>query len=107
MNSGLPWSPGLWQGVGALVIDPQNSNTLYATMAGKVFRSTDGAASWSEVNANLPVSFVSTLMRVKTYLTNHVASGKLRTYDDEKVGTLPQSELQRKTMALQGHSSRR
>ena len=62
MNSGLPWSPGLWQGVGALVIDPQNSNTLYATMAGKVFRSTDGAASWSEVNANLPVSFVSTLM---------------------------------------------
>ena len=54
MNSGLtPWSPGQWDVISALVIDPQNSNTLYVAIAGRVFKSTDGAANWSEVNSGL------------------------------------------------------
>ncbi len=46
-----------WKRIGAgspLAIDPQNSNILYALIAGGVSRSTDGGATWSSVNAGLP-----------------------------------------------------
>ncbi|HEU0007314.1 MAG TPA: hypothetical protein VFS12_15120, partial [Terriglobia bacterium] len=51
MNSGLPWAPSQVSGVSSFVIDPDNSNNAYVAIAGRVFRSTDGAASWREVNA--------------------------------------------------------
>ena len=68
MNSGL--SPYACAGgppcfepfyVGSLLIDPQNSSTLYATVGhasfpipGGVLRSMDGGATWSQVNEGLP-----------------------------------------------------
>jgi photosystem II stability/assembly factor-like uncharacterized protein len=51
MKSGLPPSPGS-DGI-ALVLDPQDSKTLYVSIAGKVFRSMDGATNWSDVGAGL------------------------------------------------------
>ena len=60
MNSGLPRLPDFY-GVRSLVIDPQNSTTLYAAMAGKAFRSTDGAATWSEVTSGLTTLSVTAL----------------------------------------------
>jgi photosystem II stability/assembly factor-like uncharacterized protein len=74
VNSGLPDF-----GVTALLIDPQNTNTIYAgtvanstltvppssdggkgipiTNDGGVFKSTDGAATWTAVNVGLPRSY--------------------------------------------------
>ncbi len=47
--------------VGSLLIDPQNSSTLYATaghasfpIPGGVLRSTDGGATWNQMNEGLP-----------------------------------------------------
>ena len=56
-------SPGfLWPGIGALVIDPQNSNNVYAAIGNRVFRSTDGAASWNDATAGLTVTSINNLM---------------------------------------------
>jgi len=52
-----------YSSVQALVIDPTNSSTLYAApglalfAGGGVYRSTDGAASWSAINSGLPDNF--------------------------------------------------
>lgn len=62
MNSGLPLSPTDWQGVTALVIDPQHFDNVYAAIGNKVFRSTDGAASWNDITAGLTVTSISNLM---------------------------------------------
>ena len=58
-NSGLTFTS-----VNALVIDPQNSSTLYAALAGatgEVFKSTDGGASWSAVSSGLMLTSVTAL----------------------------------------------
>ena len=45
----------LYSGVTALVIDPTDSGTMYALPAlGGIFKSTNGAATWSPVNSGLP-----------------------------------------------------
>ena len=44
-----------------LAIDPQTPATLYAGTSSGVFRSTDGGAGWSPVNAGLTVPSVSAL----------------------------------------------
>jgi hypothetical protein len=45
----------LGSGVNALVIDPTDSGTMYALLTGGgIFKSTNGAASWSPVNSGLP-----------------------------------------------------
>ncbi|MCG8351753.1 MAG: hypothetical protein MI924_28635 [Chloroflexales bacterium] len=57
-----PTSAGIneWTGIGpeggdimALAIDPVTPDTLYAGMQGGIYKSTDGAASWSHVNTGL------------------------------------------------------
>src|SRR5262249_28162232 len=63
MNSGM--SPFIctrvtscYQGfywVGSLIIDPRNSQTLYALTTGGILRSADGGASWSAENKGLPL----------------------------------------------------
>ena len=67
VNSGLPFNKAsdgssylYW--VRALVVDPQNSNTVYAgTAGGGVFKSTDGGASWSALNSGLTSLSVNAL----------------------------------------------
>jgi photosystem II stability/assembly factor-like uncharacterized protein len=64
VNAGLPSSDGVHFDVSALVIDPQNSLTLYAGTAVNVaassvvgygiWKSTDGGASWSAASSGLP-----------------------------------------------------
>ncbi len=52
VNAG--WFPGC-STVSLLTVDPQNSGTVYATtQCGGVLKTTDGAATWSAVNAGLP-----------------------------------------------------
>jgi hypothetical protein len=48
--------------VSALVIDPQNTSTVYAGTGNGVFKSTDGGASWRAVSAGLPGPFVASLV---------------------------------------------
>jgi hypothetical protein len=40
--------------VNSLAIDPQNSNIVYAIANQGVFKSVDGAATWSAVDFDLP-----------------------------------------------------
>ena len=64
-GTGLPtlWAgSGKWTSIGpfggtiqALAIDPHNSTTLYAGTSSGVFKSTDGGASWDNVNSALNV----------------------------------------------------
>jgi hypothetical protein len=44
--------------VGAMAIDPVNSQTLYAATASAVYKSADGAASWKSVDAAQSVSHI-------------------------------------------------
>jgi len=71
-SSGLPvYQPAgfrPYSAVIALVIDPQNPSTLYAApglrvaVGGGVYKSTDGAASWSPANSGIPDSvFIGSL----------------------------------------------
>ncbi len=61
-NDGTSWTqinlPGAAQSVNQLVVDPTNSNSVYAVRdifgPGKVFHSTDGGASWTDISGNLP-----------------------------------------------------
>src|SRR5438045_4091659 len=48
--------------ISALVIDPQNTRTVYAATGSGVFKTTDGGASWSQASAGLPGPFVVTLV---------------------------------------------
>jgi hypothetical protein len=64
-GNGLPgFQPGYLPSVGGLAIDPKNPGTLYAAMGlivragGGLFKSTDGAMSWSPVNSGLPGSSI-------------------------------------------------
>src|SRR5262249_58176000 len=52
-DSGLAGNRGFW---GGLAIDARNSQILYATFGDRVFKSTDGAASWRPATSGLPVS---------------------------------------------------
>lgn len=45
----------------ALVIDPQNTSTIYAGTGFGVFKSTDGGASWGAVNSGLTTLSTKTL----------------------------------------------
>jgi photosystem II stability/assembly factor-like uncharacterized protein len=68
-SSGLPvLADGrTFSGIHALVIDPKNTSTLYAATSlplssgGGVFKSMDGAASWSAVNSGLTGRFIASL----------------------------------------------
>jgi hypothetical protein len=53
VSNGIPSIP-----INALVIDPQNSNNLYAGTDIGVYSSTDGGASWSPFGTGLPRSAV-------------------------------------------------
>ena len=54
VNSGLNCSlPCSFLSINALAIDPQDSNTLYALTIGKLFKSTNGGASWTAANSGL------------------------------------------------------
>jgi photosystem II stability/assembly factor-like uncharacterized protein len=66
--SWIPASSGLAAGytfVDSFAIDPQNPDTIYATLfspttgAGQVFKSTDGGRRWNPASSGLPVSPVS------------------------------------------------
>jgi photosystem II stability/assembly factor-like uncharacterized protein len=48
--------------ISALVIDPQNTDTLYAATGNGVFKSTDGAANWRYASAGLPNRVIITLI---------------------------------------------
>src|SRR5262245_57614331 len=64
-NAGGTWerTGNLPNTVGGLAVDPANSGTLYAATAGSgVYKSTDGATSWTQVSAglgNLRVNWVT------------------------------------------------
>jgi hypothetical protein len=49
-------------GSSALVIDPQNTSTVYAATGNGVFKSTDRGASWRAASAGLPGPFVESLV---------------------------------------------
>jgi len=53
VNDGLPIDRWGYAHVHALMIDPKNSNTLYAGTFQGVFKSTNGGASWSAANSGL------------------------------------------------------
>ena len=81
MNSGLPWAPSQCDAISSFVIDPDNSNNVYVAIAGRVFRSTDGAASWSEVNAGWTATTFS-------YGYNFGTHGSQLTFDPTDPSTL-------------------
>jgi hypothetical protein len=62
-NQGLPGVPtgqpdrGIDRCVHKIVLDPEDSNTLYMQFHGGVFRSTDGADSWEAFDTGLPSVF--------------------------------------------------
>jgi regulation of enolase protein 1 (concanavalin A-like superfamily) len=64
-NGGASWSPA-YRGlptatVYELVVDPVNSQVVYAATSDGVFKSTDGAATWFGVNNNLPSTYAVSL----------------------------------------------
>lgn len=42
-----------WAFANSLVVDPRNSNVVYASGSGGVFKSTDGGATWTTMNSGL------------------------------------------------------
>ncbi|HET6567703.1 MAG TPA: hypothetical protein VFG50_07050 [Rhodothermales bacterium] len=62
-NNGLPSVPtgvpdnGIGRCIHKVVLDPQNSDTLYMQFHGGVFKSTDGADSWTPIEQGLPDNF--------------------------------------------------
>lgn len=75
MNGGLPPLTGNWT-IGALLVDPHDSNVVYATTIiatnlgqiylnpGQIFRSTDGASTWSRIAGSLAVSTIAANPRI-------------------------------------------
>src|SRR5262249_11780333 len=65
MNSGLPaasYNGTLNYRVTTVVIDPQNTSTLYAgTVSFGVFKSTNGGTSWSALNSGLTTLSIAAL----------------------------------------------
>ena len=80
----------------AIVIDPANSNILYAgTAGGGVFKSSDGGANWSGFNdglANLDVRVLAIAPGSRHTLYAGTAGGTFRIIDDAV--TLPRIETQ-------------
>lgn len=69
MNDGLPPLTGTWT-IGVLMVDPQDSNTVYATSIialrlgqtynpGQLFRSTDGGSTWSPIEGSPAVTTIA------------------------------------------------
>jgi hypothetical protein len=61
MNSGL----GTWTdftGVANLLIDPRDSRSLFATIGGRIFHTTDAAGHWTEITSGLSVIDIIGLM---------------------------------------------
>src|SRR5262249_10375452 len=54
-------------------IDPQNPNTLYAATVGGIFRTTDGAASWTQMNSGLTAGASYVVVDPKNVGTVYVA----------------------------------
>ena len=53
VNGGMDWAPasnGIAEAVNALTVDPSHPQTLYAAAGKSVYKSTDGAASWSVID---------------------------------------------------------
>src|SRR5947199_10587995 len=48
--------------ISALVIDPQNTRTVYAATGSGVFKTTDGGASWSQASARQAGPVVATVV---------------------------------------------
>jgi photosystem II stability/assembly factor-like uncharacterized protein len=60
------WSPfySSWEcddATFSLVVDPTNGNVVYGLRGGRVWRSTDGATSWSAFGEGLPPAFINHL----------------------------------------------
>jgi photosystem II stability/assembly factor-like uncharacterized protein len=53
-SNGIPTVP-----ISALVVDPQDSNTLYAETDIGVYSSTDGGANWAPYGTGLPLVLVA------------------------------------------------
>src|SRR5262249_16188797 len=56
-NGGASWrlaNSGIFGGTYRVVIDPQNHLTLYASADKKLFKSTDGARTWTDVGFVFP-----------------------------------------------------
>jgi photosystem II stability/assembly factor-like uncharacterized protein len=94
-DGGASWLPinngvaGLFDArasITALVIDPHNSNILYAgTSGGGVFKSSDGGANWSRLNdglANLDVRVLAIAPGSPHALYAGTAGGVFRIIDD-------------------------
>ncbi len=56
MNTGLP-TEAVGKSVGALGLDPTETETLYAGTPDGVFKTTDGGASWGPANSGIPPGF--------------------------------------------------
>src|SRR5438309_686371 len=85
INNGLSDLLSAQSAVTAIVIDRDNSNTLYAGTAGRgVFKTTDGGANWSSLNEGLTSLDVQAL--IKTPGASHslyaATSGGVFTIDD-------------------------
>jgi photosystem II stability/assembly factor-like uncharacterized protein len=61
MSFGLPLPPIGFTGVNALAVDRTTQISRTRRIDGRVFRSADGAATWSEVNAGMTVTGARTL----------------------------------------------
>jgi hypothetical protein len=60
-NEGVSWAPagnGLYGGIFAMAADPSTPGTLYVSNGGHVYKSTDGAASWTQIDSGFPANSV-------------------------------------------------
>jgi photosystem II stability/assembly factor-like uncharacterized protein len=106
-DGGMSWSPAstglpaVDALIRSLVIDPQNSRTLYAAAntytggnsTGSIFKSTDRGASWSAVNSGGPIQLL--VMDPQNHNTIYAVttSGLLRSTDAGGTWTLASSSL--------------
>ena len=60
-NAGASWAPagsGLYGGIFAMASDPSTPGTLYVSNGGHLYKSTDGAASWTRIDSGFPSNSV-------------------------------------------------
>ena len=74
IDGGGTWTElGLRDYISELLIDPQNSNIIYAANSGRVLKSTDAGDSWSPLNG-LPTGLYSITMDSTSSTTLHVTT---------------------------------
>lgn len=50
-KTGLSWKTNQYKMIYKLLLDPNNNNTLYAATNAGLYKTTDGATSWSQINS--------------------------------------------------------